>query len=194
MKYIYFAYVILLAVLCIKGLINFGSLVLFAVIPIILFLVLIVAGILFSPSNNDQLMESKFGKHFKEAIEKGELSETTAYPCTPESEFTSSKRINKKTKINLPDFKVVGCEESLRNFNGDFFGRAKIEFSEPISDEIIGMIQKRIQKGDDRWKMLDDEKIECQIYVPFEKGNDDKWWSVTIQKHSTSGEINYGRI
>ena len=194
MKYIYFVYIVLLAVLCIKGLISFGSLVLFAVIPIILFFVFIVAGILFSPSNNDQLMESKFGKQFKEAIEKGELSETTAYPCKPEEEYTSSKRINKKMKINLPDFKVVECEESLRNFNGDYLGAAKIEFSAPISDEIIAMIQKRIQKGDDRWKMLDDEKIECQIYVPFEKGNDDKWWSVTIQKHSTSGEINYGRI
>ncbi len=194
MKYIYCVYLIILAVLCIKGVISFGSLLLFAVIPFILFFALIIAGILFSPSNNDKLMESKFGENFKEAIERGELSETTAYPCKPEEEYTSSKRINKKTKINLPDFKVVGCEESLRNFNGDYLGHAKIEFSEPISDEIVEIIQKRIHKGDDRWKMQDEDKIECQIYVPFEKGNDDEWWSVTIQKHSISGEINYGRI
>ena len=71
MKYIYCVYLIILAVLCIKGVISFGSLVLFAVIPIILFFVFIVASILFSPSNNDQLMESKFGKNFKEAIERG---------------------------------------------------------------------------------------------------------------------------
>ena len=194
MKYIYYLYVILLVALCIKGVISFGSLLLFAVIPFILFFALIIAGILFSPSNNDKLMESKFGENFKEAIERGELSETTAYPCKPEEEYTSSKRINKKTKINLPDFKVVGCEESLRNFNGDYLGHAKIEFCEPISDEIVEIIQKRIHKGDDRWKMQDEDKIECQIYVPFEKGNDDEWWSVTIQKHSISGEINYGRI
>ena len=71
MKYIYCVYLIILSVLCIKGVISFGSLVLFAIIPIILFFVFIVASILFSPSKNDQLMESKFGKNFKEAIEGG---------------------------------------------------------------------------------------------------------------------------
>lgn len=97
-------------------------------------------------------MKEKFGENYKELIQSGKLDLRTAYPCKPDSHYTSKTEIEKLTNINLPDFVIKECKETLGDITGDYSGEAEIEFCTIIDDCIIRQVNDDMRLGHSRWR------------------------------------------
>ena len=91
--------------------------------------------------NEDERMAEKFGKDYKTTIANGKLGLRLAYPCKPDSHYTSKSAIEGIANIILPNFAIKECKETLEDFTGDYNGEATIEFENPIDDTIILQIE-----------------------------------------------------
>lgn len=129
--------------------------------------------------------------------------------------YTDIEEINKRIyeitgiKDLLPMFTIIDSGETERDFTGDYCGHANIEFEKPISDDIFNEIGKSSRadhpiNGEDFVNALnnkspipegDSNALRISFNTPFENGtHDDLFWSITIHRNSTKGEIVYGRV
>ena len=164
--------------------------VLFIIILIIILLIYIIYD-----STGDEYMKRKFGNDFQKAIDSGQLSYTKAYPCVPEEHYTSKRYVEEKCNIEIPNFYVKECRETLQDFTGDYRGCADIEFLNNIDDSIIQQIEDDMRKKGSKWRKRHDEYI-CDLEVPNldVKPSQDVFWQLIIEKESTKGKIIYGRV
>ncbi len=164
-----------------------------AVLLIVVLFVWLISG---SDKREDERMIDKFGKDYKDAIAKGKLGLRTPYPCTPDAYHTSKEGIEKIANIQLPDFSVKVCKETLEDFTGDYSGEATIEFNEPISDYVIMQIVEAMKQKPSNWRMAGKDMYECVLAEPdlAAKSRNDMFWRITLQKDSIIGKIMYGRV
>jgi hypothetical protein len=164
-----------------------------AVLLIVVLFVWLISG---SDKREDERMIDKFGKDYKDAIAKGKLGLRTPYPCTPDAYHTSKEGIEKIANIQLPDFSVKVCKETLEDFTGDYSGEATIEFNEPISDYVIMQIVEAMKQKPSNWRMAGKDMYECVLAEPdlATKPRNDIFWIITLQLDSTIGKIIYGRV
>ena len=152
--------------------------------------------LLFYPTS-DHALKIKYGKDFKKAIEKGQLSVTSAYPCVPNGYYTSHNAIEEKCNIVLPDYNVKECRETLPDFTGDYFGSADIEFTSNINSYLLQQIDYDMKQKSSKWRKGEagDEYI-CDLEKPDldAKPSKDVFWQISIQKGTNKGKIMYGRI
>ena len=140
-------------------------------------------------------MEWKFGKDFQKAIDSGQLSLRNEYPCIPNSDYTSKRGIERECGIELPNFIVKECRETLADFTGDYFGGADIEFDDPIDDHIILQIEYDMRQKQSKWEKKEgDHEYICHLLEPNLASSKHEFWRILIKKGSSSGEIIYGRI
>lgn len=187
------------------GVVTMGIIVLGVYFPIIwwitgivvlLIVVLFVWLISGSDKREDERMIEKFGKDYKDAIAKGKLGLRTPYSCTPDAYHTSKIEIEEIAKIQLPNFSVKECKETLEDFTGDYNGEANIEFNEPIGESVIVQIKEAMKQNPSNWRMTDKDMYECVLAEPdlMTKPCNDVFWRITLQKDSTIGKIEYGRV
>jgi hypothetical protein len=141
-------------------------------------------------------MIAKFGKDYKDAIAKGELGLRTLYPCRPDAYHTSNKEIEESAKIQLPDFSIKECKETLEDFTGDYSGEAIIEFNETIGDTIIMQINEAMKQKLSNWRMISKDVYVCELTEIdlTTKPSNDNYWRISLQKDSVIGKIVYGRV
>ena len=146
-------------------------------------------------STGDSYLEWKFGKDFQKAMDSGQLSLPNEYPCKPNGEYTSKRGIDKESGIELPNFVVKECRETLADFTGDYFGGADIEFECPIDENIILQIEDDMSQGRSKWKNGEgDNEYICYLLEPDLSTRQHSFWRILIEKGSTLGRIFYGRI
>lgn len=148
-------------------------------------------------STGDRYMKWKFGGDFQKAIDSGQLSLNEAYPCVPKSQYTTKKRIEDECGLELPDFTIKECKETLTDFTGDYCGNADIEFYVPIDDNIILKIEEDMKRNQSKWeRWRGDNEYICHLLEPNldVRPSQDVFWRLIIQKGSSKGEIVYGRI
>ena len=146
-------------------------------------------------STGDSYLEWKFGKDFQKAMDSGQLSLTNEYPCKPNGEYTSKRGIDKECGIELPNFVVKECRETLADFTGDYFGGADIEFECPIDENIIMQIEDDMRQNQSKWKNGEgDHEYICYLLEPDLSTTQHSFWRILIKKGSTLGKIFYGRI
>ena len=163
------------------------------VLLIVLLFVWLIRG---SDKREEERMIEKFGRDYKDAISKGKLGLRTPYPCTPDSYHTSKKGIEEIAKIQLPEFTIKECKETLEDFTGDYCGEATIEFKEPIGDSVIMQIEGAMKLGQSKWRMIGNGTYECVLTEPnlSTKPSKDEFWRISLQKNSVIGKIVYGRV
>ena len=163
------------------------------VVLIVLLFVWLISG---SEEREDERMIEKFGKDYKDVIAKGKLGLRTSYPCTPDAYHTSKNGIEEISKIQLPDFSVKVCKETLEDFTGDYSGEATIEFNEPIGDSYIMQIEEAMKQDSPKWRMAGNGLYECVLAEPdlMTKPRNDVFWRLLLQKDSFNGKIIYGRM
>lgn len=164
-----------------------------AVLLVVVFFVWLISG---SDKREEERMIEKFGKDYKDAKAQGKLGFRTPYPCKPDEYHTSKKRIEDIAKIQLPDFCVKECMETLEDFTGDYSGEATIEFNEPISESVIMQIEEVMKRNSPKWRMIGSKEYECVLAEPdlASKPSNDAFWRLSLQKDSTIGKIVYGRV
>ncbi len=179
----------------IKFMVDFP--ILWAIIGVV---VLIIVGYLIYTiynSTGDRYMKWKFGEDFQKAIDSGQLSLHEAYPCVPESQYTTKKGIEDECGLELPDFAIKECKETLPDFTGDYCGSADIVFDVPIDDNIIMQIEEDMKHSHSKWeRWKGDSGYLCHLIEPNldVKPSQDVFWRLVIRKGSSKGEIVYGRI
>jgi len=145
--------------------------------------------------NEDDRMTKKFGEDYKTAIANGQLGLRTAYPCKPDSHYTSKSTIEEIANIKFPNFTVIECKETLEDFTGDYSGEATIEFSDPIDNDIITQIEDDMQKDGSLWRKGEKGEYVCDLLKPYVgKTVTDEFWTLLIQKNKCEGIIRYGRV
>jgi len=145
--------------------------------------------------NEDDRMTKKFGEDYKTAIANGQLGLRTAYPCKPDSHYTSKSTIEEIANIKFPNFTVIECKETLEDFTGDYSGEATIEFSDPIDNDIITQIEDDMQKDGSLWRKGENGEYVCDLLKPYVgKTVTDEFWTLLIQKNKCEGIIRYGRV
>ena len=167
-----------------------GVLLIIIVVAIVVFIVYVI-----DDSTGDRYMKRKFGNDFQKAIDSGQLSYTKAYPCVPEEHYTSKRSIEEKCNIEIPDFEVKECRETLTDFTGDYRGCADIEFLNNIDIRTIQQIEDDMKKSFSKWRKENEEYI-CNLEEPNLQvsPSQDVFWQLIIKKESTKGKIVYGRI
>lgn len=166
------------------------------VIFVILFGVVYVIYAIYD-NTGDRYLKKKFGKDFKKAISNGQLSLHEAYPCVPDGHYTSKKRIEDVCGIELPNYTIKECRETLPDFTGDYWGEADIEFETPIEDNIILQIEEYMEHSQSKWeRRRDGSDYICHLLEPNldVRPSQDVFWRLIIRKGSSKGEIVYGRI
>lgn len=163
------------------------------VLLIVLLFVWLISG---SDKREEERMIEKFGTDYKDAIAKGKLGLRTPFTCTPDEYHTSKKEIEEIAKIQLPDFSVKECRETLTDFTGDYSGEATIEFKEQIGDSVIMQIEGAMKLGQSKWRMIGNGTYECVLSEPnlSTKPSKDEFWRISLQKNSVLGKIVYGRV
>lgn len=164
-----------------------------AILLIVVLFVWLISGV---DKREEERMIAKFGKDYKDAIAKGELGLRTLYPCRPDAYHTSKKEIEESAKIQLPDFFVKECKETLEDFTGDYSGEAIIEFDEPIGNSVIMQIVDAMKGEPSKWRMKGSDLYECVLAEPnlTVKPRNDVYWKLSLQKDSVIGRIVYGRV
>ncbi len=164
-----------------------------AVLLIVVLFVWLISG---SDKREEERMIEKFGTDYKDAIAKGNLGLRTPFTCTPDEYHTSKKEIEEIAKIQLPDFSVKECRETLTDFAGDYSGEATIEFCEPIDDSIIIQFEGAMKQGQTKWRMTGKDLYECVLAEPDlrTKPSNDEFWRISLQKDTVIGKIVYGRV
>ena len=164
-----------------------------AILLIVVLIVWLISGV---DKREEERMIAKFGKDYKDAIAKGELGLRTLYPCRPDAYHTSKKEIEESAKIQLPDFSIKECKETLEDFTGDYSGEVTIEFDEPISDSVIMQIVEAMKGEPSKWRMKGSDLYECVLAEPnlTVKPRNDVYWKLSLQKDSVIGRIVYGRV
>lgn len=164
-----------------------------AILLIVVLIVWLVSGI---DKREEERMIAKFGKDYKDAIAKRKLGLRTPYPCTPDAYHTSKKEIEEMAKIQLPDFSVKECKETLEDFTGDYSGEAIIEFNQTIGDTIIMQINEAMKQKLSNWRMTGKDVYVCELAEIdlTTKPSNDNYWRISLQKDSVIGEIVYGRV
>ena len=163
-------------------------------------LVLIIVGFIIYTiydSTGDRYIKRKFGKDFQKAIDSGQLSLTKAYPCVPDDYYTSQSTIEEKCNIELPDFEIKECRETLPDFTGDYSGRADIEFASIINSHLIQQIEDDMKQNSSKWrKGKGDGEYVCDLEKPDldVKPSKDGFWRISIQEESNKGLSVYGRV
>ena len=163
------------------------------VLLIVLLFVWLISG---SDKREEERMIEKFGTDYKDAIAKGKLGLRTPFTCIPDEYHTSKKEIEEIAKIQLPDFSVKECRETLTDFTGDYSGEATIEFKEQIGDSVIMQIEGAMKLGQSKWRMIGNGTYECVLSEPnlSTKPSKDEFWRISLQKNSVLGKIVYGRV
>ena len=163
------------------------------VLLIVALFVLLISG---SDKREEERMIEKFGKDYKNSIAQGKLGFTHAYPCKPDKYHTSKIGIEENAKIQLPNFSVKECKETLEDFSGDYSGEATIEFNEPIGDSLIMQIERAMKQEPSNWRMAGKDVYECVLAEPdlTVKPRNDVFWRLSLQKDSVIGKIVYGRV
>jgi len=145
--------------------------------------------------NEDDRMTKKFGEDYKTAIANGQLGLRTAYPCKPDSHYTSKSTIEEIANIKFPNFTVIECKETLEDFTGDYSGEATIEFSDPIDNDIITQIEDDMQKDGSLWRKGENGEYVCDLLKPYVgEPVTDEYWTLLIQENKREGIIRYGRV
>jgi hypothetical protein len=164
-----------------------------AILLIVVLIVWLISGV---DKREEERMIAKFGKDYKDAIAKGELGLRTLYPCRPAAYHTSKKEIEESAKIQLPDFSIKECKETLEDFTGDYSGEVTIEFDEPIGDSVIMQIVEAMKGEPSKWRMKGSDLYECVLAEPnlTVKPRNDVYWKLSLQKDSVIGRIVYGRV
>ena len=145
--------------------------------------------------NEDDRMTKKFGEDYKTAIANGQLGLRTAYPCKPDSHYTSKSTIEEIANIKFPNFTVIECKETLEDFTGDYSGEATIEFSDPIDGDIITQIEDGMQKDGSLWRKGENGEYVCDLLKPYVgEPVTDEYWTLLIQENKREGIIRYGRV
>ena len=145
--------------------------------------------------NEDDRMTKKFGEDYKTAIANGQLGLRTAYPCKPDSHYTSKSTIEEIANIKFPNFTVIECKETLEDFTGDYSGEATIEFSVPIDDDIITQIEDGMQEDGSLWRKGENGEYVCDLLKPYVgEPVTDEYWTLLIQENKREGIIRYGRV
>lgn len=164
-----------------------------AILLIVVLIVWLISGV---DKREEERMIAKFGKDYKNAIAKGELGLRTPFPCTPDAYHTSKNIIEEIAKIQLPDFFVKECKETLEDFTGDYSGEATIEFNDPISESVIVQIKEAMKQEPSKWRMKGSDVYECVLAEPdlAAKPCNDMFWRLILQKDYVIGKIVYGRV
>ena len=145
--------------------------------------------------NEDDRMTKKFGEDYKTAIANGQLGLRTAYPCKPDSHYTSKSTIEEIANIKFPNFTVIECKETLEDFTGDYSGEATIEFSDPIDNDIITQIEDDMQKDGSLWRKGENGEYVCDLLKPYVgEPVTDEYWTLLIHENKREGIIRYGRV
>ena len=145
--------------------------------------------------NEDDRMTKKFGEDYKTAIANGQLGLRTAYPCKPDSHYTSKSTIEEIANIKFPNFTVIECKETLEDFTGDYSGEATIEFSDPIDNDIITQIEDGMQEDGSLWRKGENGEYVCDLLKPYVgEPVTDEYWTLLIQENKREGIIRYGRV
>jgi hypothetical protein len=145
--------------------------------------------------NEDDRMTKKFGEDYKTAIANGQLGLRTAYPCKPDSHYTSKSTIEEIANIKFPNFTVIECKETLEDFTGDYSGEATIEFSDPIDNDIITQIEDGMQKDGTLWRKGENGEYVCDLLKPYVgEPVTDEFWTLLIHENKREGIIRYGRV
>lgn len=145
--------------------------------------------------DDDYSMIDKFGKDYKVAIANGKLGFRTLYLCKADSHYTSQSAIEKIANVQLPNFLVKECKESLEDFAGDFSGEAIIEFQEVIGDDVLVQIRNGMKKEQSKWQKQNDGSYICLLSEPhLAEPCDDVYWSLSVKEGSAIGTIRYGRV
>ena len=145
--------------------------------------------------NEDDRMTKKFGEDYKTAIANGQLGLRTAYPCKPDSHYTSKSTIEEIANIKFPNFTVIECKETLEDFTGDYSGEATIEFSDPIDGDIITQIEDGMQEDGSLWRKGENGEYVCDLLKPYVgEPVTDEYWTLLIQENKREGIIRYGRV
>ena len=145
--------------------------------------------------NEDDRMTKKFGEDYKTAIANGQLGLRTAYPCKPDSHYTSKSTIEEIANIKFPNFTVIECKETLEDFTGDYSGEATIKFSDPIDNDIITQIEDDMQKDGSLWRKGENGEYVCDLLKPYVgEPVTDEYWTLLIQENKREGIIRYGRV
>lgn len=164
-----------------------------AILLIVVLIVWLISGV---DKREEERMIAKFGKDYKDAIAKGELGLRTLYPCRPDAYHTSKKEIEESAKVQLPDFSIKECKETLEDFTGDYSGEVTIEFDEPIGNSVIMQIVEAMKGEPSKWRMKGSDLYECVLTEPnlTVKPRNDVYWKLSLQKDSVIGRIVYGRV
>ena len=164
-----------------------------AVLLIVVLFVWLISG---SEKREEERMIEKYGKDYKDAKAQGKLGFTHAYPCKPDEYHTSKIKIEEIAKIQLPDFSVKECKETLEDFTGDYSGEATIEFNEPIGESVIMRVEEAMKQKPSKWRMKGSDVYECVLAEPdlVTKPCNDVFWRLLLQKDSFIGKIVYGRV
>ena len=164
-----------------------------AILLIVVLIVWLISGV---DKREEERMIAKFGKDYKDAIAKGKLGLRTLYPCRPDAYHTSKKEIEESAKVQLPDFSIKECKETLEDFTGDYSGEVTIEFDEPIGNSVIMQIVEAMKGEPSKWRMKGSDLYECVLTEPnlTVKPRNDVYWKLSLQKDSVIGRIVYGRV
>ena len=162
-------------------------------------LIIVIALLYFFISGMDKNAESsmmeKFGENYRELIQSGKLGLRTACPCKPDIRYTSKKEIEKLANINLPDFTIKECKETLGDITGDYSGEAVIDFCSIVDDNTIQQIEEDMKQEDSRWRKGENGEYVCDLLRPnVGKPVTDEFWTLYIHVNTSEGTVRYGRV
>lgn len=123
--------------------------------------------------------ERKRGKLWQKIVKSGMLSTVMLSDCETNTFYSDKKEIERRSHVQLPDFRVVSCKETKPDYAGDFFGQMEIEFHEDFSSETRNQLRSRHSKNKIKINLSDDTE---------------NWWNIKLSLDSRTALIRYGRM
>lgn len=118
---------------------------------------------------------------------------------TPKYEEWPTDRIERITKVRIPEYKVTKAFIGPSSFLGDFEDSLYIEFETMPSDELFEQIDSLIASGKNGWYAKDNNQYSYSTIwgngTPApqgEKDEEDRFFELNITKGEKTGLIVYG--
>jgi len=123
--------------------------------------------------------EKKMGKCWQPLMKFGEFLKIVPSECEVNTTYSNKEEMERRLHLQLPDFRVLSCQETKATFCGDYHGWMEIEFCEDLPPETVEKLRSK-HSGN---------KIRLQL------SNDmSELWNIELSLDSRKALIRYGRI
>ncbi len=152
-----------------------------------IFLGLALAAVLFFllvhwlEKRNKKLPEGEDGKLRQRLVKLGKQCNLLMSECETNTRFSDKQEMERRSRLQLPDFKVVSCKETKPDFGGNYMGQMEIAFCEDFSPETLNKIKTEHSKNKIVFKSISDD-----VYGD--------WWHLQLSPDLKTAVIHYGHI